>query len=287
MTSLFALMAAVIYGAADFLGGTVARRASTLAAVIATQGAGLALLLLGTPLMLPATVTANDLLFGALAGVTGSVGVGLLYRGLAMGPMSVVAPITAVCAVVVPLIAGLMFGEQLTPPAALGVALAIAAVVLLGQDVPANSPAHEPPRSAAHVARAVRIALASGVAIGAFLVCLGRTAAPAGLWPLAVSRSVSVSVFLTVALLRRERWTIPAVAIAPAVACGALDMMANGLYLVAVRQGQLSLVATLASLYPASTVVLARVVLGERLGRWQQVGVVTAVAAIVLIVANS
>ena len=74
---------------------------------------------------------------------------------------------------------------------------------------------------------------------------------------------------------------------AAAIACGGLDMVANGLYLVAVRQGQLSLVATLASLYPASTVLLARVVLGERLGRWQQVGVLTAVAAIVLIVANS
>ncbi len=287
MTSLFALMAAVVYGAADFLGGTVARRASTLAAVIATQGAGLVLLLLGTPLMLPATVTANDVLFGALAGLTGSVGVGLLYRGLAMGPMSVVAPITAVCAVVVPLIAGLMFGEQLTPAAALGVALAIAAVVLLGQDAPGNSPAHEPPRSAAHVAQAVRIALASGVAIGGFFVCLGRTAAPAGLWPLAVSRTVSVTVFLAVALARKEQWRIPAAALAPAIGCGALDMIANGLYLAAVRQGQLSLVATLASLYPASTVLLARIVLGERLGRWQQVGVVTAVAAIVLIVSNS
>ncbi len=204
-----------------------------------------------------------------------------------MGPMSVVAPITAVCAVVVPLIAGLMFGEQLTPPAALGVALAVAAVVLLGQEAPGNSPSHEPPRTAAHVARAVRIALASGIAIGGFFVCLGRTQAPAGLWPLAVSRSVSVAVFLVAALVRRETWKIPAVALAPAIACGALDMIANGLYLAAVRQGQLSLVATLASLYPASTVLLARFVLGERLGRLQLVGVVTAVAAIVLIVASS
>ncbi len=287
MTSLFALMAAAIYGAADFLGGSVAKRASTLAAVIATQGAGLVLLLLGTPLMLDATVTATDVTFGVLAGLTGSIGVGLLYRGLAMGPMSVVAPITAVCAVVIPLIAGLMFGEQLTPAAALGVALAIVAVVLLGQDAPANAPSHEPPRSAAHVAQAVRIALASGVAIGGFFVCLGRTQAPAGLWPLAVSRSVSVTLFLTLALMRKESWKIPAVAIAPAIGCGALDMIANGLYLAAVRQGQLSLVATLASLYPASTVLLARFVLGERLGQLQLVGVATAVAAIVLIVSNS
>ena len=133
----------------------------------------------------------------------------------------------------------------------------------------------------------VRIALASGVAIGGFFVCLGRTAAPAGLWPLAVSRTVSVAVFLVVAFSTRQTWKVPAAALPAAIACGGLDMIANGLYLAAVRQGQLSLVATLASLYPASTVLLARVVLGERLGRLQLVGVVAAVAAIVLIVANS
>lgn len=287
LTSFYALAAAAIYGAADFLGGTVAKRATTLAAVVATQGAGLLLLLLFTPLMLDAVVTANDVLFGALAGLTGSVGVALLYRGLAMGPMSVVAPITAVCAVVIPLVAGLMFGETLTPLAALGVAMAIAAVVLLGQDATSSDDTGGVPRSAEHVAQAVRIALASGVAIGGFFVCLGRTAAPAGLWPLAVSRTVSVAVFLAVALSTRQAWRIPAVALPPAIGCGALDMIANGLYLAAVRQGQLSLVATLASLYPASTVLLARVVLGERLGRWQQMGVAAAVAAIVLIVANS
>lgn len=288
MTSFLALLAAAVYGAADFLGGMVAKRASTLAAVVATQGAGLVLLLLASPLMLGATVTRVDAGFGALAGLTGSVGVALLYRGLAMGPMSVVAPITAVCGVVVPLIAGLMFGEQLAPLAALGVATAIAAVVLLGQE-PAQvvGGVGEPPRSAAQVAQAVRIALASGVAIGGFFVALGQTASPAGLWPLAVSRSVSVSVFLLVALVSGQTWRVPQPAIPAAVACGALDMIANGLYLVAVRQGQLSLIATLASLYPASTVLLARYVLGERLGRWQQVGVGAAVAAIVLIVSNS
>jgi len=287
MTSVFALLAAAVYGAADFLGGTVAKRATTLAAVVATQGAGLVLLLLGTPLMLSATVTASDVLFGALAGLTGSIGVALLYRGLAMGPMSVVAPITAVCAVVIPLIAGLMFGEQLTPLAALGVAMAIAAVVLLGQEAAPAPASTEPPRTAAHVTQAVRIALASGVAIGGFFVCLGRTAAPAGLWPLAVSRTVSVTVFLVVAFSTRQTWQVPAAALPAAIACGGLDMIANGLYLAAVRQGQLSLVATLASLYPASTVLLARFVLGERLGRLQLVGVVAAVAAIVLIVSNS
>ena len=119
----------------------------------------------------------------------------------------------------------------------------------------------------------MRVALASGVAVGGFLVALGETSAAAGLWPLAVSRVVSVTLFSAMALGLRQALVVPRDAMAPAIACGGLDMVANALYLIAVREGQLSLIATLASLYPASTVLLARVVLGERLGRWQQVGV--------------
>ena len=102
-----------------------------------------------------------------------------------------------------------------------------------------------------------------------------------------MSRTVSVTLFGAAALATRQAGLVPRAAMEPAITCGGLDMVANALYLVAVREGQLSLVATLASLYPASTVLLARLVLGERLGPWQQVGVASAVAAIVLIVGNS
>jgi len=280
--SFFALGAAAFYGAADFLGGIATRRATTVAAVLTTQGAGLLMLLLFTPLMLDRTLSPRDAGFAALAGLTGSIGVALLYKALAIGPMSVVAPVTAVCAVIVPLVVGLLQGEQLATLAALGVAVAIVAVGLLGM-----TPAAPGSTPQADVARGVRVALASGVAVGGFLVTLGQTSAAAGLWPLAVSRLVSVTLFAAMALGLRQAPIVPRGAMAPAIACGGLDMVANALYLIAVREGQLSLIATLASLYPASTVLLARVVLGERLGRWQQVGVASAVAAIVLIVANS
>ena len=208
----------------------------------------------------------------------------LLYKALAIGPMSVVAPVTAVCAVIVPLVVGLLQGEQLATLAALGVAVAIVAVGLLGM-TPAARRRHaaEPTSPAACASRWPRASPSAGSWWRS-----ARPSAAAGLWPLAVSRVVSVD-----ALHRRWRWrlrqalVVPRSAMAPAIACGGLDMVANALYLVAVREGQLSLIATLASLYPASTVLLARVVLGERLGRWQQVGVASAVAAIVLIVANS
>jgi uncharacterized membrane protein len=283
MASLYALLAALVYGAADFLGGIATRRATMIGAVLTTQGAGLLFLLAVTPLLPDATVSRHDLEFGVLAGLTGSSGVALLYLALAIGPMSVVAPVTAVCAAIVPLAIGLALGERPHPVAAAGVVLALGAVALLSQsETPASS---NPVRVT--LGKGVRVALASGVAIGFFFACLAQTRAEAVLWPLVVSRSVSVAIFFTMASIGGRPAGVPRAALAPALACGALDMVANALYLAAARQGQLGLVATLSSLYPASTVLLARVVLGERLGMWQQVGVAGAVAAVVLIVSHS
>lgn len=287
MASLVALLAALIYGAADFLGGIATRRATMIGTVLTTQGAGLAFLLLVTPLLPDATVARHDVTFGAVAGVTGSVGVALLYLALAIGPMSVVAPITAVCAAVVPLGIGLALGERPHLLAWAGVALALLSVGLLSQSDTAEPQHDGAPRQPARLGRGVQVALASGVAIGGFFSALAQTSSAAVLWPLAISRMVSLALFLTVALASGRPAGVPRAALAPALACGLLDMVANALYLAAARQGQLGLVATLASLYPASTVLLARVVLGERLGAWQQAGVAGAVAAIVLIVSNS
>ena len=284
MASLLALLAAVFYGAADFLGGITTRRATMIGAVLVTQGAGLAVLLLVTPLLPDAHLTRTDVIFGALGGITGSVGVGLLYLALAIGPMSVVAPITAVCAAIVPLGVGLVLGERPHPWAALGVLLALIAVALLSQTEAAGGTRDAAPSRLGH---GIRVALASGVAVGLFFVTLAQTAADAVMWPLAISRVVSLTMFLALAVATGRPAGVPRAALTPALACGALDMLANALYLVAVRQGQLGLVATLASLYPASTVLLARIVLGERLGAWQQLGVAGAVGAIVLIVRNS
>jgi uncharacterized membrane protein len=284
VASLFALLAALTYGAADFLGGIATRRATMIGAVLVTQGAGLVFLLLATPLLPDAHLTRADVLFGALGGVTGSIGVGLLYLALAIGPMSVVAPVTAVCAAVVPLAIGFALGERPHPLAGVGVALALVAVALLSQTETERAQASP---STSRLGRGVRVALASGIAVGLFFAALGQTTAGAVLWPLAISRSVSISGFLLLAIATGRPAGVPRRALAPALACGVLDMLANAFYLAAVRQGQLGLVATLASLYPASTVLLARIVLGERLGAWQQLGVAGAVAAIVLIVGNS
>jgi drug/metabolite transporter (DMT)-like permease len=271
-----AVLAAISYGAADFLGGLATRRFAVYAVVVVSQLTGLILVVLALPLLPPASAVAGDFAWGAASGLAGGIGVALLYRGLAVGTMSVVAPVTAVCAVIIPLAVGTALGERPAALALLGVVLALVAIVLVSQ---AGADTSGTRRSTG-----VPIAIASGIAIGIFLVCLERTGPAAGLWPLVAARIVSVGFLSGVALTRGEAIRPGPGSMPILVACGALDMLANTLYLLAVRDGPLGIVATLSSLYPASTVILARVVLQERLRPAQVGGVVCAAAAIVLIV---
>jgi drug/metabolite transporter (DMT)-like permease len=272
---LLAISSAVLYGAADFLGGLAARRTTTIAVVIISQSAGAVLLGVLLPFLPAAEPSTSDMAWGSMAGLTGGVGVALLYRALAVGRMAVVAPTTAVCAVVIPVAVVIMFGER---PGG----LAIVAIILVSQQ-PTRDPLED--RSAAGLLPpGVVLALLSGVAIGLFFLSIARTGSAAGLWPLVTARITSVSLFGAIAVASARSLRLPARAAAIAVGGGVLDMLANALYLVASRYGPLSVVVTLSSLYPASTVLLARVVLAERLSVWQGVGLVCALGAVVLIV---
>src|SRR5262245_9543031 len=192
-----AVLASVLFGAADFLGGLAAARAPTYTVVVVSQAAGVALLAIAMPLLPAATIVPADLLWGAAAGCAGGIGVALLYRGLASGPMSVVAPVTAVCAVVVPVVVGLSLGERPSGVTLAGIGLAVVAVALAGQSVHADEPGHADPDRRW---RALRLAVSSGVMVGLFLVALGRTPASAGLWPLVAARAVSIALFCAVAI---------------------------------------------------------------------------------------
>jgi len=288
LSALLALVSAATFGAADFMGGLAARRAGTIAAVVVSQIAGVFLLFAMLPFLPRTHVMPADVAWGAAAGLAGGVGLALLYRALALGTMSVVAPVTALCAAGVPVAAGLALGDRLTTMTSGGIALAAAAIVLIGQAEDTPSEAGLTPVSAAHdPARALRIALASGVAIGFFLVALERTGSEAGMWPLVAARAVSISMFCALGAATRQPLLLRGRVAAIAIVGGCIDMVANVLYLVAVRAGQLSVVATLTSLYPASTVVLARVVLDERLSKRQTAGIVAAIIATLLIVGGS
>ena len=281
MAYLLALSAAALYGTADFLGGLAARRANTLAVVVTSQGCGLTLLLLSLPLLPEATPAARDLVWGGAAGLIGGVGLALLYRALAVGRMAVVAPTTAVCAVLIAVAADVLRGERLGSLTMLGVALAIVAIVLVSQQRAAAAAVSVPSGA---LPPGVGLALVSGVAIGLFFVALAETDAGAGMWPLVAARAASVTLFGVIALVSGRPLRLAAPVARIALVGGAVDVGATALYLLASRYGPLSVVVTLLSLYPASTVILARVVLGERLNGWQVTGVACAALAVTLIV---
>ncbi len=271
-----ALAAAFVYGAADFFGGLAAKRNVVWPVVFVSGAVGLAsalvaLLLLGSGAPLP-----RDLEIGALIGVVGIVGIAALYRGLAIARMSVVAPITAVVAAVVPIAYGFLRGERPSGLAIVGIVLALGAVALVShssdEDV-AGDP--EPGRAG------LLLALLSGLGFGFVYVLLA--ASSRGAWPLVASRTMFV--LLTGLIVWRMR---PAVLLAPGttrwtVLTGVLDMSANLLYLLALRHTLVAIAAVLASLYPASTVMLARIVLHERLHAVQWAGVACALAGVVLL----
>ena len=287
MTELLALSSALFYGAADFFGGLTARRASTIATVFLSQFVGLVLLLVALPFLPAATVTTSDWIWGIVAGVSGSIGVALLYRALAVGTMAVVAPITAVCAAMIPVLFAFGMGERLRPLTFAGVALAFVAIVLVSQ--PRDSSETQGPRSAGRrsLPPGVLLALLAGVVVGLFFLALARTSTGAGMWPLVAARITSIALFGTIALATGRSLRMSAPATGTAATGGALDMLANALYMIAARAGPLSIVVTLASLYPAATVILARLVLGERLSFVQSTGIVCALAAVVVIVGTT
>ena len=285
MAYLLAIGSAVLYGAADFTGGLTTRRASTIPVVLLSQAAGLIMLALIMPILPHASPTRADVLWGAAAGLTGGVGVALLYHALATGTMAVVAPTTAVCAVAIPVVVSVLLGERPMPLAVAGIALGMVSIVLVSQQQGGTPGAGEPglPRSRQS---GVGTALASGIAIGLFLLSFAQAGPGAGMWPLLVARTVSTTLFAVMAIAGGRSLRMPAQVTALVIFAGVMDMLANALYLLATRQGPLSIVVTLSSLYPASTVLLARIVLGERLRPWQVTGVGCALAAVVLIVSG-
>jgi drug/metabolite transporter (DMT)-like permease len=273
---VLALASAVVYGASDFLGGLASRRTSVFGVVAMSQLVGLGALLALLP-WLGGPVSGADLAWGAASGLAGAAGLVVFFRTLAGGVMSVVAPVTAVTAAAVPVLVGLLRGETIGTAAALGIALALLAVVLVSADGGL---------SALRAARpaALAPALLAGSMFGLFFVLLDRTSSEAGLTPLVTARLASVGLVVAIALAGRQSLRVTRAALPLVAVSGVGDMTANALFLLATQaDGQLAITGVLASLYPVSTVVLAQVVLRERLVGAQITGLLTAAAAVVLI----
>ncbi len=285
LTVIIGLGSALVYGAADFLGGLAARRMSaiTVTAVVALSGL-LAVLAFGLPLV-GGVWSREAVLLGALSGVAGAAAIGLLYACLAIGPMSILSPLTAVVSAIVPLTIGLVGGERLGTLGYVALGLALVAIVLVGFTPPGKG---ELVRNTVKPSlKGVLMAIGSGAAIGIFLVIIDATPDDSGIVPLVANRATNATIMfslvgiLAIIAARRgkPRGAFVPTALWLAVAGGVLDAAANTGLLFGVRLGELSVIAVLTALYPAGTIILAAVVLKERIAVLQYVGLALAILA--------
>lgn len=276
---LLALGSAVAYGLSDFIGGILARRSrvwpvAVVAQLAATAGCSVAALLYtGEP-------TTPDWVWGAVAGVGSGIGAVFLYRGLASGRMSVVAPLSAVAAALLPVAAGLISGERPSLVTWLGVVCAFPAIWLVSR---AADPA--PGDDRAHHA-GVADGLLAGLGFGALFAALGQVEDGGGLGPLALAQATSVVAIIALATGLRQPWFPRYRGEAAASIAGLLGALATSLFLLATQSGLLTVAAVLSSLYPASTVLLAALVLHERIRRSQGFGLLLAGTAVALVAAG-
>lgn len=238
--------------------------------LVPSQATALAALTLAALLFGYPPGTAGDWLLGAIGGLASAGAIAALYLGLARGPMGVVAPVTALVAIALPLLyERVVLGISLSLTAALGIALAALAICLTGATGPAGDRSG---RVGAAMIGAVGIGAVGGLCIGIFYIVIDRTDPGSGLWPLVSARLAAVAVITAVWLARPAGRAASGDTTALALGAGLLDGLANVLYLIAARLGELGIAATLASLYPATTVLLAAALLGERLARLQLLG---------------
>lgn len=274
MAALLALIASLTWGVADYMGGIASRKASPTQVLVVAYPSGAVIITLMAFLAVPGEFSSDAALWGVLAGSIGALAVALLYIALSRGPMGVVSPITAVMSGAVPTAVGLLNGERLTLLGITGIAIAALAVILVSRE------------KGEHVKVApstILISIASGSAIGLYLSALSLAPEESGIWAATVGRWTSSILVAVVVFAVIKNFTRNGFPWMLAIVSGFLDATANAVFQLASQRGLLSIVAVLGSLYPATTALLARFLIQERLSRIQIVGVLLAFLAAALL----
>jgi drug/metabolite transporter (DMT)-like permease len=277
VASLLALSGAVLWGVGDFLGGFASRRLAVLAVLAISQAVGLAGVALWVWIASDPFPGLPEILPAAAAGVAGLIGLGALYRGLAVGAMGIVAPISA-ASPVVPLVVDA--GRGLTPTVLqlLGIVLVLAGIVTLSRE-PSSV-------GTTRIAAGAGLAVVAALGFGVFIVGLDAGSDESAPWAVVAARSASVAIALAAAALTSTSLRPPVRFIPALLAVGAFDTGANVCVAFATTKGSAGIVAVLSALYPIVTVVLARLVLAERLSAARRIGGVTALAGAALVAAG-
>jgi uncharacterized membrane protein len=265
-----ALGASIAWGCSDFLAGLKTRQFAVLWVLLVSQATGLVLILAATLAYGGGLPSAHAALWAAGSGVAELIGFAALYRALAVGAMSVVAPVSATAALV-PVIVGVAAGDVPTAVQALGIGLALGGAALASA---------EPGR---RTATGIGLAVLAAFGFGLFFVGMDVAADDGALWATSLNRTASLGVVVAALLVLRRPCPIDRAAVAPLAAVGVLDIAANAMFAIALTLGMAAIVSVLGSLYPLATVVLARAVLGERVSGSQRTGVAAAIAGIGLV----
>jgi drug/metabolite transporter (DMT)-like permease len=267
------LLSSLSWGSGDFTGALASRRAPVYAVIITSQLMGLALLVVAAVGLQQPIPPLSHFLLGTLAGITGAAGLAALYYALARGKMAVTAPVSAVVGAMVPVLVGIWISGIPKEAKLIGFVLALASVWLVSQT----------PDTRIRL-RDLALPVVAGISFGLFYVIMNRASSVSVLWPLVGARSASLSIFFIIAYRRRESPLVPRAILPLALLSGALDMGGNVFFVMAAEVGgRVDVAAVLASLFPVVTILLARLVLKEKIGRLQTLGIGLAVAAIVLI----
>ncbi len=279
MTIFLALASALVYGTADFIGGMATKRNKiTLPVVVYSQLAGWVVVVGLIPIMPTAHPRVADALWGLGAGIAGSAGLMLFYRGLSRGIMSIVSPVAAAMSAIIPVVGGLVAGDSPSGRVLFGVGLGILAVGLLGTQPLASG--HQGLDSPL---KSLAGAIGAGCGFGGFFLLLHHTSKDAGIWPLFFARIGSAGILVALSLARRQPVKLVRPALGLTLLAGMVDMTANALYLIVTHKAQLSVIGVIVALYPISTLILARFVLHERVSRIQVGALVMAGISVTLI----
>jgi drug/metabolite transporter (DMT)-like permease len=275
MPLIWAGIAALFYGLADYSGSRASRFANSASITffgqaMAFMGIGVFLLFVRTPVM-----PLESWLWTTGGGFGGALALVAFYKAMSMGSMTVIAPITAVIGLSVPVIAGVLSGERPSGSAWIGILLATIAVALVA-DVLDRHDLPTPPR-------VIWMAVAAGLGFGMIFVCMGNASHDHGVWPLFGQRLVSVPTVAAIALLQTRSISVPKNVFLLSIAAGVLDTSANGLYLLATSAELMSIVSVVVAMYPVATIFLAMTLDHERLHKSQGIGLLLAITSLVLI----
>jgi uncharacterized membrane protein len=293
LSVVLGFIGAITFGAADFIGGLASKRINATKVTFVSGLVGFGVALVGS-FVIPSVFSWQAIFWGAMAGIVGSAAIMLLYASLAIGPMSILSPLGAFVSAVVPVTWALTTGETLGTFGFVGLGLGLVAVVLVG---------FVPEKNAVRPSfKGLSMSIGAGILIGAFLIFIDRAPENAGLIPLMANRIVSASIMgLTIAVLagvrsaRRRRGPdatstghdSAAAAWRPglklAVLTGLIDGTGNALLLLGIQIGNLSVMSVLTAMYPVGTIILAGVLLKERVAPIQAVGLVLAITAAALL----